>query len=85
MAAGTVQFYLSGRRMHMTADDAPWPENDQEDHQLLIEAAGRLFSSDDRRELSLRAIRDLMGHFQTLYRVVSTEYSELRSELMTAH
>jgi hypothetical protein len=74
-------------RQILVGFDAPWPENDQEDHQMLAEGVGNIlfFSDDKRRQLCLGAIRDLMGHFQALYSVVSTAYSELRSELMTGH
>jgi hypothetical protein len=67
--------------------DAPLAENDEQDRELLTEAAGnlRVMKDDQRRELCLYAIRDAMGHFQALYGVVSSEYSKLRSELMTIH
>jgi hypothetical protein len=66
--------------------DAPKPENDEEDRELLTQGTVNLcfISDEQRRELCLNAVRDAMGHFQALYGVVSSAYSKLRSELMTA-
>jgi hypothetical protein len=70
--------------------DAYKPENDEEEREQLAEAAeqfirGASYRDSWRREQCLHAISGLMRHFQSLYGGVSSAYSELRSELMTAH
>jgi hypothetical protein len=67
--------------------DAPKSRTDEEDQEVLRECAMDFWvnSNDERRKLCLNAIGEAMGQFQALYRVVSSAYSELRSELMPAH